>query len=216
VVRPSCPGNPERSCCTVRRAVVSPRLGGLLVAAFVVFGIVAPGLQHADAADLMLNVKVVAGADAGKSYCLHCTTGSKKLAVTFVSSTNDMVADFAKQLDAVAAKQPKGSTAASIVFVGDAGKDEARLKAIAKSRNLKHVSLAVPTKPADLDAWKLDAKKPTNAYALDKGKIAAHFTAGCPHCEGVAATLAKHLGGASGTGAHQDHADAAAPAAGSC
>jgi hypothetical protein len=202
----------------MRRVVAAPRLGGLLVAVLLVLGIVSPGLQHADAADLMLNVKVVAGADAGKSYCLHCTTAGKQLAVTFVSSTNDMVAGFAKQLDAVAAKQPEGSTAASIVFLGDAGKDEARLKAIAKSQNLKHVSLAVLTKPADLDAWKLDAKKPTNVYTLNKGKIAKHFTAGCPHCEGVAATLAKHLGGASGSGSqqHKGHADAGGQAAAPC
>ncbi len=202
----------------MRCVVASPRLGGLLAAVFLVLGILGAGLQHADAADLMLNVKVVAGADAGKSYCLHCTTAGKQLAVTFVSSANDMVAGFAKQLDAVAAKQPKGSTAASIVFLGDAGKDEARLKAIAKSQNLKHVSLAVPTKPQQLDSWKLDKKKATNAYALSKGKISKHFTAGCPHCEGVAATLAKHLGGTSGSGSqqHKGHANAGGQAAAPC
>jgi len=142
---------------------------------------------------LGLDVKVVAGANAGKSYCLTCVAPTKPLVVTFVSSTNDMVADYTKQLDEVAAKHKSAAGTVAVVFLGQAGTDEAKLKSIAQTRGLRLVSLATLAKPEQLANWKPDKNKPTNAYIVREHKIAKHLTVGCPHCEGLASTLAKQL-----------------------
>ena len=173
---------------------------------------------------LMLDVKVVAGANAGKSYCLVCVAPTKPLVVTFVNSTNDMVADYTKQLDELAAQKKGAAGTVAVVFLGEAGTDEAKLKSIAQSRGLQRVSLATLAKPEQLAKWKPDKTKPTNAYIVREHKIAKRFTAGCPHCEGLASTLGKQFAStpapapapASGGGHHHTSNPGGAGAAGCC
>ena len=141
-----------------------------------------------------LNVKVVAGLRAGESYSLTSAAAGTPLAVTFVSASNDMVADFARQLDRWAARHRKTRLSAALVFLGEAGTDEARLTEIAETRKLEYVSLAVPTDPRELAAWRLDTNRPTNAYLVrSNGKVAKQLAAECPFCDKLRGRISKAL-----------------------
>jgi hypothetical protein len=131
-----------------------------------------------------LNVKVVAGLRAGESYSLTSAASGDPLAVTFVSASDDMVADFARELDRWAARHRKTRLSTTLVFLGEAGTDEDRLTEIAEIRKLQYVSLAVAADPKELAAWKLDTDYPTNAYLVrSNSKVAKHFRAECPFCD---------------------------------
>lgn len=142
---------------------------------------------------LMLTVKVIAGASAGQSYSLTDAAGRKPLLVTFVDTANDMVADYAKRLDRSARRHRKSQLATAVIFLGDAAKDEARLKSIAETRKLRYVSLAVVTNSEQLAHWNLDTTKPTNAYIVKDGRIAKHYTAQCPLCDKLPGRLSTGL-----------------------
>ncbi|MGD8240746.1 MAG: hypothetical protein PVH68_19510 [Armatimonadota bacterium] len=141
----------------------------------------------------MLTVKVVAGARAGKSYCLTCDAAGKPLAVTFVNSANDMAADYAREFDKLAARHKKSKLSTAIVFLGDPAADEARLREIAATRKLRRVSLAVLTKPEELEDWQLDTTHPTNAYIVRNNRIAKHFAAECPFCDKLRGRISRSL-----------------------
>jgi hypothetical protein len=142
----------------------------------------------------MMHVKVLAGVDAGKSECFTCTRAMNPGALVFVTQNNGMVADFVGQLDAFIAK--KGDRwGATVVFLGDAAKDQAAIKQIATSRQISHVSLAIVEKESDVPNWEMSKDHATNAYLVDHHKIQAYWAVGCPHCDQLVAKIAKAADG---------------------
>jgi len=141
-----------------------------------------------------LHVKVIAGKKAGETYSVIGAAAGTPLAVTFVTASDDMVADFARELDRWAARHRKTRLSATLVFLGEAGTDEARLTDIAETRKLQYVSLSVPADPKELVAWKLDTDRPTNAYLVrSNSKVAKQLVAECPFCDKLRGRISKAL-----------------------
>ena len=109
------------------------------------------------------------------------------------ATTDEAVGRFVKRLDRLAKRHRDRRLTAAVVFLGDYGMDEARLKSIAESRKLRHVSLAVMTNCKELEEWDLDADRPTNAYLVRHSKISKHFTADCPVCDQLPSKISMSL-----------------------
>jgi hypothetical protein len=140
----------------------------------------------------MLGVKIVAGVDAGQSYCAVCHQGLKPEALIFLNTTGGMVPQFLPQLEHDIAGLDSPELRVFVIFTGAAAKDEAAIRNLAEQARIAHVSLAVPTDPKEWPAWKLQDTE-TNAYCLNQHKIVKSLAAGCPKCDNVAQTITTAL-----------------------
>jgi hypothetical protein len=156
-------------------------LGGLLLGQGVVLARLSPGTTAP-----LLDVKVVAGANAGSEVCVTCTKSS---AVVFLTKTDNTIVSFLKQFDDALRAKGAPSLAAVAVFTGAAAQDTDKLKQIARTQGLTKLALAVPSKADQLPEWKLDAAKAANAYVVSKQKVTASFATGAPYQDGLAAKL---------------------------
>jgi hypothetical protein len=144
----------------------------------------------------MMHVKVLAGVDVGKAECFTCTRAMNPGALVFVTENNKDVAGLVKRLDGFIA-QKGGHWGATVVFLGNAGKDQAAIKRLATSEHISHVSLAIVDLQSDVPQWDLGTAHPVNAYLVDHHKIEGYWGSAYPHCGQLVADIAKASSGLS-------------------
>jgi hypothetical protein len=131
----------------------------------------------------------------GKEHCLVCQYGNKPVAMVFARGACDCPATLSliKNLDAMVAKVGKDKISAAVVYLSDDASTSSKVAEIAKSQNIKNVSLAqMNTKGPE--GYQL-ADKAGVTVVLYKGRkvIANHaFEKLCEKCvESVVADLPK-------------------------
>lgn len=142
----------------------------------------------------LLHVNAVAGAKSGEQFCYPCSRGETTYGVVFIQKWNGMVAAFVDQLEEL--RKDHEGLGVLVVILDDG---EGVIDQIAKDagkKDLQLVTIGVPdgeTGWSDVENWKIDESKQTNAYVVSQREAKSHITAGCPHCDGVAKSLAKQL-----------------------
>jgi hypothetical protein len=173
---------------------VAGALGLLLVIAAAVAG---PGPALAldeGAAPPLLHIDAVAGQRAGESFCYSCWKGLGEYGVVFIKSYDGMVRDFVKQLDADLAD--RGEQGVAVVLLQSPDEIGERVRGDLGGAELGHVTVGFPSGEQgaqDVKAWGPSETKQTSVYLAKERKVTAEYTAGCPHCEGIAKRIADGL-----------------------
>jgi hypothetical protein len=122
------------------------------------------------------------GEQAGKKNCLYCSNGDNPVAVVFARSADDAnLQKLIKALDEATVKNEKAEMGSFVVYLSADEALEAKLKAQAKSANLKKLILSIespegPTKyniakNADVTVLLYKERKVKANYAFEKGKL---------------------------------------------
>jgi len=142
----------------------------------------------------MLDIRAISGEKAGESFCYVCAHGNAEYAVVFVQKWNGMVAGFAKQLEELKADHPKLGVAVILLDRTEGLAD--RVRTDLGDAKLTVATIGIPDGEkgwADVKGWAVDNAKQTNAVIVVNREAKARFTAGCPHCDHVAAQIAESL-----------------------
>ena len=142
----------------------------------------------------LLHIRAIAGEKSGEAFCYVCYRGDTTYALVFVRKWNGMVAGFAKQLEELKQDHPELGVGLVLLDKNEGLADRVR-KDLGDAK-LEVTTIAVPdgeTGWADVESFRLDEAKQTNAIVIANREEKARIAAGCPHCDGVAAKIARHL-----------------------
>jgi len=167
----------------------------LAVSCLIAGGVAVVAEQEDEDGDLpMLPVTAVSGDHAGDKFCFCCQDADKTYAVVTIRKYNDMVMDFAKQMDELVAQHD--DLGVLVVLLEDRAEIELKVKRGIDRSEIEHVTFGFPWRedgPDVLEGWPVAKDKQSNVFLVEDHKIAKSFTAGCPHCDGVAAKIGKAL-----------------------
>jgi len=115
------------------------------------------------------------GPTPDKKECLVCRNGNNPVAMIFAREPSESLTKLIKQLDAETVKHADKKMGSFAVFCNDSEGLDAKLKDLAKAKNLKAFTLAIdnPTGPAP---YKIAKDADITVVLYNKSKVIANYT----------------------------------------
>jgi len=154
-------------------------VGALLGLALLLGGLVAAdkvksGPQVGDEVPGPFHPLNVTGPNAGEKLCLYCKNGSNPVAMIFAHEVSTPLIQLIKKIDAATAKHEDEKLGSFVVFLGDTGDLEKKLKEVADKENIKHTILSVDN-PAGPQAYKVAKNADVTVVLYTDHKVKANY-----------------------------------------
>lgn len=123
----------------------------------------------------------VTGPNAGEKVCLFCKNGENPVAMIFAREVDTALTTLVKKIDVATAKNSEANMGSFVVFLGETGELEAKLKDVAQKENLKSIVLSIDNpagpkgykvaKDADITVVLYTNRTVKANYAFKKGEL---------------------------------------------